>query len=193
MGRNGTPRLSNINHVRPRLNQSGETVIHWPFTRHFAGLKTHNRFSLTPSIKDLLELAFQAFAALSRRPELASKISLFVALSPIAYVYNTQSPVFKVLFHLDMTEIFEFFGVKKFLTSTSFITTLSPYVCNAIPTGCDTAIYLICGPTNQINQTRLQVYVSQAPAGTSVKTMVHWYHQLKKDVFGMFDYGSRLV
>lgn len=55
---------------------------------------------------------------------------------------------------------------------------------------CDAFLMTICGPTLQINASRIQVYVSNTPAGTSVQNMDHWMQGVLVDSFQRFDYGS---
>merc|ERR1719428_709292 len=46
------------------------------------------------------------------------------------------------------------------------------------------------GGAAHINVTRLPIYLSQCPAGTSVRTMMHWTQQVRSKKFRMYDYGS---
>ena len=59
----------------------------------------------------------QAFAGFSKNQTLASKVSLFVALAPIAYVHHASSPIFDLLAYLRVAELFKYFGMREFLPS----------------------------------------------------------------------------
>ena len=51
----------------------------------------------------------------------------------------------------------------------------------------------LCGPSiGNLNKTRIQVYVSETPAGTSVMNMNHFIQGIidKEGLFRMYDYGS---
>jgi pimeloyl-ACP methyl ester carboxylesterase len=136
------------------------------------------------------EGTIQAFAGFSRNPTLSSKVNIFIALAPIAYIYHSSSLVFTLLAKLRVPEIFKLFGIRQFLTSEYQLNRLAPWLCNLLPSACNVAIYLFCGATRHINTTRLPVYLSRTPAGTSVKNMIHWAQQIQRDNFQMFDYGS---
>jgi hypothetical protein len=47
--------------------------------------------------------------------------------------------------------------------------------------------------SNNLNETRIDVYVSETPAGTSVKNMAHWSQGVTTDAFQMFDYGCNIL
>jgi len=132
----------------------------------------------------------QAFSGFSRNATLSQQISLFVALAPVAYVHGEESPVFTALSLLDTARIFQLFGIRKFLPSGSILNKLAPGICSILPTGCDVAIFLFCGPSRHINATRLPVFLTRTPAGTSVKNMEHWTQQVKHNNFRMYDYGN---
>jgi lysosomal acid lipase/cholesteryl ester hydrolase len=137
------------------------------------------------------EGTIQAFAAFSDNQAVAAKINLFVAFAPVTTVYHQKSPLFSVMADLGAAEWLTIFGVKKFLASNSAISKIAPGLCKTVPHGCDDAIFLFCGPTTHLNETRLQVYVSETPAGTSVRNMQHWSQLCKHNVFQHYDYGSK--
>ena len=105
----------------------------------------------------------QAFAGFSRNQTLASRVSLFVALAPVAFVHSQTSPVFTLLADLGVAELFQTFGLREFLANGSMINKIAPEICHLLPTGCDIAIFLFCGPTRHENATRLPVYISKTP------------------------------
>jgi len=39
---------------------------------------------------------------------------------------------------------------------------------------CENILTFLCGPTQSLNNTRMPVYLTHTPAGTSVKNMVHF-------------------
>jgi len=136
------------------------------------------------------EGTIQAFAGFSRSQELSRKVNLFVALAPIAYIYHSSSPVFTALSKLHVPYLFQLLGVRQFLTSEYQLNRLAPWLCKYLSGICDIAIYAFCGRTRHINATRLPVYLSRTPAGTSVKNMIHWSQQLQRNAFRMYDYGN---
>jgi pimeloyl-ACP methyl ester carboxylesterase len=121
--------------------------------------------------------------------ELAEKVAFFGALAPVAYVYHCESPLIVLMADLRLDEIFELFGIRQFLPGTA-IDVFGPDLCSVVDGMCDFFLELICGPSNDLNETRIQVYVSGTPADTSVKNMAHWAQGVRRDKFEMFDYGS---
>merc|ERR1712086_228127 len=91
---------------------------------------------------------------------------------------------------LNVGRLLQVFGVKEFLPSGSVLNKMDPKICRILSTACDIAIFLFCGPTRHENTTRLPVYLSETPAGTSVKNMEHWAQQVRHQTFQMYDYGS---
>jgi len=135
----------------------------------------------------------QAFAGLSVNQTVAAKINLFAALAPVAYVNNQKSVVISLLADLDLVAIFELFGDMSFLPDASILQKLDPAICSLLPSGCDVLLELLCGPSNNLNNSRIDVYVSETPAGTSVKNMAHWSQGVTADAFQMFDYGCDIL
>ena len=131
----------------------------------------------------------QAFAGFSSFPDLAKKINLFVGMAPVAYVHHQRGWALNIIGELDIDKIFQFLGVKKFLTK-GLITKFAPWLCSVLPNICDDVIELIVGPAQNINASRIDVYVAQTPAGTSVKNMVHWGQGIRSEVFQKYDEGS---
>lgn len=128
--------------------------------------------------------------------KLASKIKLFIALGPVATLGSIESPL---KFFSDFGTnpyynlIFDIFGIKNFLPSTMIIKWLADIVCTnqvTTPLVCDNIIFLFTGPSENLNNSRLAVYTHHAPAGTSVKNMVHYAQGIKDGVFQLYDYGD---
>lgn len=131
----------------------------------------------------------QAFAGFSENEVLQSKVNFFGALAPVAYVDHEKSALLRIMADLDVQVLFELFGVRDFLPDNSILQKLAPGLCELIPWGCDDFLFLIVGPSNNLNTTRVPVYVSETPAGTSTRNMVHWIQGVKTDAFQKYDYG----
>jgi lysosomal acid lipase/cholesteryl ester hydrolase len=131
------------------------------------------------------EGTIQMFALPYWHPELLSsgKIAFFGALAPVAYVHHQESPLIELLAYMDVAEIFELLGVRQFLPGVYLLNKIAPDMCNILPTACDEVLWLLCGPSTDMNETRLQVYVSETPADTSVKNMVHWSQGVTHEKF----------
>ena len=132
------------------------------------------------------------FAGLSENEELQKKIKIVFMLAPITRLSNVLSPV-KYLAHFE--SIFKMtakmFGINRFLPSDNFIKFLADKICPIDEQMCAAGIYLLGGyDKKNLNQTRLPVYLSHYPAGTSVKNMFHLLQLLRSNVFQKYDYGE---
>jgi len=172
----------------------------WNFTYdEMARFDTPNTIEFVLEYTNQSELAYaghsegsiQMFALPTFRPDLVPKIAFFGGLAPVAFVHHQKSPLLTVLAALDVADIFELLGVRQFLPGVYVLNRIAPELCEAVPEGCDDALVLLCGPTKDLNASRMSVYVSETPADTSVKNMVHWSQGVKHEAFRRFDYGSR--
>jgi pimeloyl-ACP methyl ester carboxylesterase len=56
---------------------------------------------------------------------------------------------------------------------------------------CENFLFLICGfDATNLNKTRLTVYMTHTPAGTSVQNMIHFMQGVQTDQFQMYDFGT---
>jgi hypothetical protein len=62
--------------------------------------------------------------------------------------------------------------------------------CQEYDLGCDFFLMAVAGPSRHLNVTRLQVYVSETPAGTSTRNLQHWMQGVLVDTFQKYDFGS---
>lgn len=134
-----------------------------------------------------------AFAQLPQDPALARRIRLFVALAPVAYLDGVISPIRLLApFAGDIQLLFDVFGVRDFLPNDALIKWLARNVCSReIPVIlCENVFFILGGyDEKQMNTTRIPVYTSHAPAGTSVKNIIHYAQSVDSGKFQMFDYG----
>lgn len=134
------------------------------------------------------------FALLSERPEYNQKIQLFSAMGPVTNVTHMTSPVRLLApFAKDAQMLFRLFGEYDFLPNNWFIRFLAKTMCkyHVIREVCEDVIFLITGTDmHELNVTRLPVFISHTPAGTSVKNMIHFAQLVREKRFQKFDYGS---
>ncbi|XP_057592644.1 gastric triacylglycerol lipase [Hippopotamus amphibius kiboko] len=132
------------------------------------------------------------FIAFSTNPMLAKKIKAFYALAPVATVKYTKS----LLNKLSLIPPFLFkiiFGNKMFYPHNFFQKFLGAEVCSRemLDVLCRNALFTITGTDNRnLNMSRLDVYVSHNPAGTSVQNALHWSQAIKSGKFQAFDWGN---
>ncbi|XP_048240638.1 lysosomal acid lipase/cholesteryl ester hydrolase-like [Haliotis rufescens] len=134
----------------------------------------------------------QAFAALSQYPEMNKKVKKFFAMGPVVTVGNIISPL-KYLSDISDSEIYKLFKHRDFLPHDEILQLLADTVCQDKHTRflCSNVLFLIAGyDVSNLNQSRLPVYISHTPAGTSVQDMVHFAQGVRTKAFQMYDYGS---
>eukprot|EP00604_Paraphysomonas_vestita_P002626 CAMPEP_0174818000 /NCGR_PEP_ID=MMETSP1107-20130205/591_1 /TAXON_ID=36770 /ORGANISM="Paraphysomonas vestita, Strain GFlagA" /LENGTH=345 /DNA_ID=CAMNT_0016029271 /DNA_START=188 /DNA_END=1225 /DNA_ORIENTATION=+ len=117
------------------------------------------------------------------------KVNLFVALAPVAYVSNMQSKLLQFLAHTDVIDRLMNRGIYEFLPYGP-IEQVAPEICRRGDKLCDIFLMTVCGPTLQLNSSRIQVYVSETPAGTSSQNMKHWIQGVLNPTFQKYDFGT---
>ncbi|NXG68357.1 LIPM Lipase, partial [Baryphthengus martii] len=137
-----------------------------------------------------------AFIAFSSMPELAQKIKMFFALAPAVTMKYARSPVLKVPFLMDKQfKMFQLLlGRMDALLWLKKLWKFLPQLCRhpLLHKPCANLFFLVAGYNEKnLNMTRLDVYTSHFPDGTSVKTMIHWSQVIKSGEFKAFDYGSK--
>ncbi|KAM4851988.1 lipase member K [Thomomys bottae] len=133
-----------------------------------------------------------AFIAFSTNLELAKRIKVFFALAPVVTVKHTRSPMRK-LTTLSRQAVKALFGDKMFSSHTLFDQFIATKVCNqkVFHPVCSNFLFTMSGydPEN-LNMSRLDVYLSQGPAGTSVQNMLHWAQAVNSGQLQAFDWGN---
>ncbi|KJE94109.1 lysosomal acid lipase/cholesteryl ester hydrolase [Capsaspora owczarzaki ATCC 30864] len=134
----------------------------------------------------------QAMAALSLlHPELADKLSVFIALCPVAHIGHTTSLLLKGLAELHADQLVSLLGLKEFIPDTATLHKLLPAICIPVPSLCEDGIFLIAGfDQADYNVTRQPVYMAHFPSSTSTKNMIHWAQDVRTDKFQRYDYGT---
>ena len=133
----------------------------------------------------------QAFAGFSEDQELGSLIKHFFALAPIARIGHSTSPYCKLApFAKDF---FAIFGRGRFIIEPRWLAYLQGDLCQkwGVPTVCENILFVICGyDAKNLNRTRLPVYMSHVPDGTSTRNELHWAQQVNSKQFRKYDYYS---
>ncbi|NWW74718.1 LIPM Lipase, partial [Climacteris rufus] len=133
------------------------------------------------------------FIAFSTFPHLAEKIKLFFALAPVYTFHHVKSPLLKLSLLPD-TVLKKVFGTKELVVvGRKEKAALAEKCGNAMKAkGCADKIFIFAGfDRNNLNRSRLDVYLSHFPDFTSVKTFIHWGQTAKTGHFKQFDYGVR--
>ncbi|NXR15708.1 LIPM Lipase, partial [Semnornis frantzii] len=115
------------------------------------------------------------FIAFSSMPELDRKIKMFFALAPITTNSNMKSPLARVF---DLPE-----GLIKLILGHTVVFDKDELLKQVISSLCSYAIfkrfcclvlYLPGGFTNNLNVSRIDVYLSHYPDSTSLQNILHW-------------------
>ncbi|XP_004369971.1 lysosomal acid lipase/cholesteryl ester hydrolase isoform X1 [Trichechus manatus latirostris] len=132
------------------------------------------------------------FIAFSRIPELAKRIKMFFALAPVVSLNFVTSPLAK-LAHMPDLIYKDLFGAKDFLPENAIVKWLGTHVCSQVILRklCENIMFVLCGFNEKnLNMSRVDVYITHSPAGTSVQNMIHWSQAVKSPNFQAFDWGS---
>jgi len=135
------------------------------------------------------------FARFSEDQELAKKVKYFIALGPVSTIGEIKSPIRLLApFSKDIKFLYYALGGSgEFLPSSPLMRWLATTVCRKpIGVACENILFLAAGfDCIDLNVTRIPVYVSHLPAGTSVQNVVHYAQQVVSKKFQAYDYGEK--
>ncbi|KAK3091623.1 hypothetical protein FSP39_021332 [Pinctada imbricata] len=128
-------------------------------------------------------------------PEVASKVKTFFALAPYAYSSHMRSPI-RYLSPLarDVKALYAFLGNGEFLSNTQINKFLGRDFCaqKQLDIICENVLFLVGGyDLKATNVSRIPVYVSEHPAGSSTQNLVHYAQEVLSGKFQMYDFGSK--
>ncbi|XP_016076330.1 PREDICTED: lipase member J [Miniopterus natalensis] len=136
-----------------------------------------------------------AFITFSTIPKIAERIKIFFALAPVFSVKYLKSPLLKMAFKWKSV-IKIFLGNKDFLPNTSFKRIIGSKICplQIFSKICHDSLLPIFGyGMKNLNMSRMDIYLSHNPAGTSVQNMLHWSQLLNSSYLKAFDWGSPVL
>ncbi|GFS27212.1 lipase [Elysia marginata] len=136
-----------------------------------------------------------AFARFSEDQELASRVKHIMALAPIGRVKNMISPPLRLLvpYAERMDSFFDAFGHGEFGIPRPLLRLLAGTLCAewGAPV-CENLVFLMTGfDSKSLNTSRVDVYLSHDPAGTSSRTILHWAQNVRSGQFQHFDFGEK--
>ncbi|XP_068807227.1 lysosomal acid lipase/cholesteryl ester hydrolase isoform X1 [Struthio camelus] len=133
------------------------------------------------------------FIAFSSIPELDRKIKMFFALAPITTNSNVKSPLVKV-FDLPEALIKLILGRTVIFGRGKILQQVTSHLCSysIFKSFCSLVLYLSGGFTNNLNVSRIDVYLSHYPDSTSLKTMLHWRQAEQAQLLQPFFRGELL-
>ena len=140
-----------------------------------------------------------AFANFGRTEStLQNNISFWAALAPVGHLGHIESPM-KYLSTATIQKDIEIywhllFGRNEFLPSNYITEWLSAYACGKViidKVACANIFFVLFGPEKKnLNDTRMPVYVSHVPDGTSVKNMIHFAQGVQSNIFEAYAYST---
>ncbi|XP_065837987.1 gastric triacylglycerol lipase-like [Oscarella lobularis] len=135
-----------------------------------------------------------AFIGFSMNAKLASHIKAYFALAPVAR-YGHAVGLMRYIAYAkpEIKDFIKLFGIRDFLPSNEFTKIVAQFFCNEpfIDGVCDNVLFLLFGYDEaNLNETRVPIYLSHTPAGTSVQNMYHFAQGVRYGTFQMYDYGS---
>jgi lysosomal acid lipase/cholesteryl ester hydrolase len=133
----------------------------------------------------------QAFAALSEEAgsELATKINLFVALAPVAFLEHMSSPLLRFLARSPLPGVVAALGARDFADTPEQVRDLFPNICDAAPAGCGDLLALGFGHSHHIERADYETFVTDWPSGTSTQNLLHYVQMIKHGRFAKYDHG----
>lgn len=120
---------------------------------------------------------------------LQEHISVFIALSPVAWLGHTSSLLLKTLSDLRIQKIVSplfshgFFGPEWRKTASIFCTLTAGVICKI-------GVDVVCGHGPLDPSKNVELYASFFPFGTSFKDITHFAQEIVSDQFARYDYGQ---
>ncbi|KAJ0173917.1 hypothetical protein K1T71_010063 [Dendrolimus kikuchii] len=192
-------------HSRRHVALTPQSANFWDFSWHEIGvydLPAMIDYILYVTKQDALKYIGHSqgttsfFVMASEKPEYNEKISLMIALSPVAFMSKARAPIVRLLapgtpfFNI----IFRGLGLHEFLPDNIIIRILKKLLCGFGPVVeiiCSNVIFLMAGfDFGQLNATNLPVIYGHVPSGSSMKQFAHYGQGIVSGDFRMFDYGS---
>ncbi|XP_058398659.1 lipase member J-like isoform X1 [Diceros bicornis minor] len=133
-----------------------------------------------------------AFITFSTIPKIAERIKIFFALAPVFSIKYSKSTLIKMAYKLKSV-IKAFSGNKDFLPNTSFKRFVGSELCplKNFDKICSDILFMMTGyDLKNLNMSRVDVYMTHNPAGTSVQNMLHWSQLFNSSRLKAFDWGS---
>jgi pimeloyl-ACP methyl ester carboxylesterase len=124
------------------------------------------------------------------KSRVADRVSLFIALSPIAFLRHANVPLLNVLSSSTVANALRPFNPRGFLEKDNW-RTLAKIICTAsLGVVCDISVDVACGHGSMDSHSMITLYSSYFPFGTSFKDMDHFAQAVHTTYFRKYDWGS---
>ncbi|KAJ8922567.1 hypothetical protein NQ315_007597 [Exocentrus adspersus] len=137
------------------------------------------------------------FALASLKPEYNEKIAVMAALGPVAYMRNLAEPVaqFYSYFMAWFVAVLDLFGVNEIFSNTPLLLRLLEMFCvetSIFQDLCLNVLFFLTGEDLvQFERSFVEVAISNAPAGISLKMLSHYIQGIDSGDFTRYDYGLK--
>lgn len=136
------------------------------------------------------------FALASERPEYNDKIIMMYAMSPMAYMTNVRSPLFRMIApNSQFSELLQQqLGDGEFLPTVNFVQTVGGVMCQneiGCPNVCSNLNFVMSGANVEtLNVSQIPVIIKHLPAGTSSRLMRQFAQGVASNEFNRYDFGA---
>jgi lysosomal acid lipase/cholesteryl ester hydrolase len=124
-------------------------------------------------------------------PFLAHKIGLWIALSPVSFLYDSSSTLLTLLSRFHLAGVLEAAFPYGILQGGPALSALETLLCKlTFGALCKLSVDLICGVSAADSTASLERLTAHFPAGCSVKDLNHYENFVDHQVFRKFNYGA---
>ncbi|XP_074855629.1 lipase member M-like [Carettochelys insculpta] len=134
-----------------------------------------------------------ALVTFSTMPQLAKRIKLYFALAPVTTVKYARSPAVKLL-NLPEMLLRGLLGRRELFHQSEWLRKLIVSLCgrSIFAKLCGNVFFILGGyNVNNMNMSRVNVYVARAPAGTSAQNIIHWSQIVHSGEFQAYNWRSQ--
>eukprot|EP01111_Echinosteliopsis_oligospora_P004776 TRINITY_DN1784_c1_g1_i1.p1 TRINITY_DN1784_c1_g1~~TRINITY_DN1784_c1_g1_i1.p1 ORF type:complete len:354 (-),score=71.64 TRINITY_DN1784_c1_g1_i1:72-1133(-) len=182
--------------VNVRMNTysspSGDGSYDWSFDEHAlydipaAISYIHNQTSHPISIVAHSQGATTTLAHLATDNTMNSIVQVVIALGPVTYLANEESPLFKAMVALHVDTAMHLLEDTPFSPSPSVLSRFLGVQCEITPSLCNSALSELFGPTDNLNSSRMGIYTAHWPDRTSTKNMIQWIQNARSGGYNNF-------
>ena len=134
----------------------------------------------------------QMFSAMSKNMDyFKSKLNGFIALGPVANLYNSTSIASKIAAKIRLDKIINYVGIHELVRGPENYDPVLSFLCKWARPLCNLGLFLIADSnTEDEDPVLFESYMSHFPAGASIKALSHFASIMRQGQFLNYDYGT---